>query len=119
MGADISFECGPLHCPDGFLPLEEMSGTESDIFWDQIMIDVCHILTVGFHLEKEWTPVGCMNRRFVIKFMLDIDVSKWDDEKVFGFGTLFLFFDDSRYKFNRKNIKDLLDKRTDYHKYLV
>ena len=38
MGADISFECGPLHCPDGFLPLEEMSGTESDIFWDQIMI---------------------------------------------------------------------------------
>ena len=119
MGGDISFQCDRLDCPDGLLSVVEMSKTESDIFWDQIMIDVCHLIVARYLQEREHVSASYRRIRFVIKFMLDIDVSKWSDEKVSHFGSFFLFYDCVKYKFTRENLKNLLDKRTDYHKYLV
>ena len=116
MGLNISFETGSLDFPDGSIVVY----TENEeMYWDNIMIGVCKELTVHCMLRSgEHTSATRQAIRFVIEYMLKIDVSKWSDERVGDFLGFLLFIDHAE-EFTREYVQSILDKRTEYHKYLA
>ena len=116
MGGNISFEWG-VYGPNcrGNYPM--MISGDADVFWDEVMMDVCHSIVAWYIMEKEHTTLSYRRMRYVIEFMLNIDVSKWSDKKIRKFSGVFLYLDFNN--FTRVRLQEILKQRTEYQKYLL
>ena len=118
MGGNISFEWG-VYGPDSRGDYPVLVSGDVDTFWDEVMMDVCRWIVTNHVMEVEHTPLSYRNMRYVINFILNIDVSKWSDEKVRKFSGIFLYLGDNFNTFTRDHLQEVLKQRTKYQKYLV
>ena len=118
MGGNISFEWG-VHGlnPRGDCPIIVLG--DPDAFWDEVMMDVCRWIVAKYVMEVEHDPLSYRRMRYVINFTLNIDVSKWNDQKVRRFSGIFLYLGDNFNKFSRVHLQEVLKQRTEFQKYLV
>ena len=117
MGGNISFEWG-AYGPDCRGDFPVIVSGNADAFWDEVMMDVCRWMVSRHVMEVEHTPLSYSRMRYVIEFVLDIDVSNWSDEKVRKFTGIFLYLGDNLNTFTRFHLQEVLKQRTEYQKYL-